>query len=145
MAQRRVFTLEEVDALIPKLAILVERQLERETHIEQSLARLVRLNEGLPRTLEAEHGGPPAVEAQKAELRRLIEVYERGWHDVHALGAVVKDPQLGLVDFYGRVDGRLVWLCWRFGESAVRYYHELDAGFSARKALRPEARTRMLN
>ena len=46
MAQPRVFTLEEVDALIPKLAILVERQLERETHIEQSLARLVRLNEG---------------------------------------------------------------------------------------------------
>lgn len=145
MDQPRVFTLEEVDALIPKLAILVERQLERETHIEQSLARLVRLNEGLPRTLEADHSGPPAVEAQKAELRRLIEVYERGWLDVHALGAVVKDPQLGLVDFYGRVDGRLVWLCWRFGEDAVRYYHELDAGFSARKALRPEARSRMLN
>jgi len=50
-----------------------------------------------------------------------------------------------MVDFYGRIDGRLVWLCWRYGEETLRYFHELDSGYSGRKPLRPEARERLLN
>ncbi len=145
MEQPRVFTVAEVDALIPKLALLVERQLERETRVEQCLARLVREHGGLPASLEFDATDSSNTAAIKGELRELIRVYESGWADVQGLGAVIKDPQLGLVDFYGRVDGRLVWLCWRFGEERVRYYHDLDAGFSARKPLRPEERDRMLN
>jgi hypothetical protein len=81
----------------------------------------------------------------KTELRRRIAHYEDGWRHVQELGAVVKDPQIGLVDFYGRIEGRLVWLCWRYGEESLRYYHELEAGYSGRQPLRPETRARLLN
>jgi hypothetical protein len=58
---------------------------------------------------------------------------------------VVKDPQTGLVDFYGRIDGRTVWLCWRYGEDCVGYYHDLDAGFSGRRPLTADVRRVLLN
>jgi hypothetical protein len=140
MASPRVFSIAEVEALIPTLNALVTRQLERHDELEAGLGQLARAVGGLPRTLSDDPGDAPKVAALKVELRKRIERYENGWADVTALGAVVKDPNVGLVDFYGRVDGRLVWFCWRLGEESLRYYHDLDADFSKRRALRPETR-----
>jgi hypothetical protein len=44
----------------------------------------------------------------------------------------------GLVDFPGEMDGRSVYLCWRLGESAVEYWHELEAGYAGRQPLVPQ-------
>lgn len=145
MPEPRVFTISEVDALIPRLSELVGRQLLRQSEIEQCLAELARLAGGLPRTLDDDASDPEGVAKLKKELRARISRYETGWHDVQELGAVVKDPQIGLLDFYGRIDGRLVWLCWRYGEESLRYYHELESGYAGRRPLRPEARARLLN
>lgn len=145
MKNERVFTIAEVDALIPRLSELIGQQLLRQSEIEQCLAELARLVGGLPRTLEADDADSEPVARTKAELRQRIAHYEDGWRDVQELGAVVKDPQIGLVDFYGRIDGRLVWLCWRYGEESLRYYHELEAGYAGRQPLRPETRARLLN
>ncbi|MCA9591737.1 MAG: DUF2203 domain-containing protein [Myxococcales bacterium] len=145
MSSRRVFTIAEVDALIPELTAIVERQLRRQSEIEECLAELARSCGGLPHALEDEAEDTSAVLRMKADLRQRIAHYEQGWEDVAALGAVLKDPQIGLVDFYGEIEGRRVWLCWRHGEERLRYYHELSAGFSGRVPLRPETRHRLLN
>jgi hypothetical protein len=44
----------------------------------------------------------------------------------------------GLVDFRATRAGRVVYLCWRFPEREVAYWHELEAGFAGRRAIRPE-------
>jgi hypothetical protein len=61
------------------------------------------------------------------------------------MGGVIKDPQTGLVDFYGRVGEKLVWLCWRYGEDSLSHYHDLEAGFAARRPLTAEVRRALLN
>jgi hypothetical protein len=140
----RVFTIEEVEALIPTLAHLVTAQLEQQGDIEQRLAELARLAGGLPRSLDDEPSDGSDVARLKRELRDRIACYEEGWRKVTELGAVIKDPQIGLVDFYGRIDGRLVWLCWKYGEESLGYYHELETGYSGRRPLAP-VRERLLN
>ena len=50
-------------------------------------------------------------------------------------GILLRDPETGLVDFPGEVDGRRIFLCWRLGEPSVAHYHEEHAGFSGRKPL----------
>jgi hypothetical protein len=50
-------------------------------------------------------------------------------------GIEVKDVEAGLVDFRGRLGARTVYLCWRDGEAAIRFYHDLDAGFPGRKPI----------
>lgn len=145
MTLPRVFTPAEVQALIPELAERVGRQLERQRDIEQCFGDLARRAGGLPGSLGPDPGGAPEIEKLKTELRRRIATYDSGWLDVQALGGVVKDPQVGLVDFYGRLEGKLVWLCWHYGEETLRYWHDLDAGFSGRRPLDPDTIARSWN
>lgn len=141
----RVFTIAEVDALIPELSRRIEGQLTLQSEIEQRLGRLVDHLGELPDTIVPNENEPKAVYSLKCELADQIGKYEAGWREIQSMGAVVKDPQSGLLDFYGRIEGRLVWLCWKFGEERLGYYHELDAGFAGRRALGAELRDRLLN
>jgi len=53
--------------------------------------------------------------------------------DLNAMGAVLKDPMTGLIDFYTWHDGELVFLCWRHGEETINYWHGLEDGFQGRR------------
>jgi hypothetical protein len=120
------------------------RATEIEARIEKIGAMLPRKSGGGVR-LEPSPDDDDEVRAKKLEVLAEIKAYEEGWKDVQKLGLVVKDPRTGLCDFYGRIDGRIVCLCWRYGESAVEHYHEVDAGFAGRKPIGAEIRQRLLN
>ncbi len=145
MPEQEEFTLEEVNAKLPELRAMVGEQLSRRATIQERLTSLGELTEEIPDDFAAQPGDAPAVSALKAELAILVAAYHRGWQAVESTGAVVKDPQVGLVDFYGRVDGKLVWLCWKYGEDEVAFYHALDEGFSGRKPIGQSLRQRLLN
>ncbi len=140
-----VFTLEAVNALVPRLRALVGQQMERRADIEGRLERLTDLMGQSPETIQVDDLDPPDVRVLKRELVERIDAYRRGWREIEDMGAVLKDPRTGLVDFYGRVDGKLVWLCWKYGEEAVSHYHSLDEGFVGRRAIEPTMRQRHLN
>jgi hypothetical protein len=53
------------------------------------------------------------------------------------MGVAVKDLDIGLCDFLGRLDGRDVWLCWQLGEKRVAYWHDLNSGYAGRQPLEP--------
>jgi len=54
---------------------------------------------------------------------------------VNALGCLVKDVEMGLVDFYATVDGEPAFLCWQFGERAISHWHGLEEGYAGRKPI----------
>jgi hypothetical protein len=142
---QRIFTIEEIDALIPELSHRVGVQLALGVEIEGLVRRLARETGKPVESLEPDPSEGPQLGNLRSRVREFIERYEKGWRDIQGLGAVVKDTSLGLLDFYGRIEGRLVWLCWRYGETNLAYYHELDTGFSGRRAIGVEARNRVLN
>jgi len=131
--------------MLPQLSQLVAEQLLEQSAIEQGLGELTRLTGSSPTTLKPAPGDPPEVERLKRDLRQRISRYEARWRKVQSWGGVVKDPRAGLVDFYGRIEGKLVWLCWRYGEESVDYYHDLDSGYAGRRPLTPEVRRTLLN
>ena len=70
------------------------------------------------------------------ELLPQFERIQAAVAAIDAMGIVLKDPDAGLVDFLNRrPDGREVYLCWRYGEKEVGFWHELNAGFAGRKSL----------
>jgi hypothetical protein len=145
MASTRLFTLEEANALLPTLGELVGRQMLRRSEIEEGLRKLAQAAGHVPRDLRVSDDDSTQVRRLKSELLEHIASYERGWQEVTALGAVVKDTQSGLVDFCGRLDGRTVFFCWRYGEDHIGFFHELDDGFGGRKPLDAAARQSLLN
>jgi hypothetical protein len=140
-----VFTLEEVNSLLTRLKPLMARQMDRRTEIEGKLERLAELLGTLPETIEVDEADPSHVRELKRDLVDRVEKYQSCWREIEALGAVLKDPGAGLVDFYGHVDGKAVWLCWKFGEEAVAHYHDLDEGFAGRRPIEATLRHRHLN
>ena len=121
--------------------------LERRFSPDQANTELEELRERLPRLRDARHalirasvritdavaadgGGVAGIdwfEAQQSLKTDVVYLAERG--------ILLRDPETGLVDFPGEVDGRSVFLCWRLGEDEVAWYHEEQAGFSSRKPL----------
>ena len=140
-----VFTLEAIDALLPELKARMSAQMERRADIEDRLERLGKLLGATPDSIELEEADAPEVRDLKADLAARVERYQSAWREIEDLGAVLKDPRTGLLDFYGRVDGKLVWLCWKYGEDAVTHYHGLDEGFAGRKPIEAMLRRRHLN
>jgi hypothetical protein len=140
-----VLTLEAVNALLPRLNALMSTQMDRRSEIERRLERLAKLLGAVPNTIEVEDSDSPPVRELKVELVEEVERYQLGWSEIEEMGAVLKDARSGLVDFYGLIDGKLVWLCWKYGEEGVTHYHSLDEGFSGRKPIHASARHRHLN
>jgi hypothetical protein len=140
-----VFTLEEVNALLPRLKTMVAEQMGRRSEIEGRLEQLAALLGSLPDTIEPSDEDSPQLRELKRDLLDRVDAYQSAWREIEDLGAVLKDARVGLLDFYGEVDGKRVWLCWKFGEDAVTHYHQLHEGFSGRKPIVAAMRQRHLN
>lgn len=138
MAGKRIFGLDQVNKLVPRLNLVVGEQLQRRAEIEAQLKDLARVLGAPPSDLAPAPGDSDDVRARKVALGETVRAYEDGWTAVEEMGGELKDPRTGLVDFHGRVGGQIVWLCWKYGETQIAHYHALDEGFSGRKPI-PEA------
>jgi hypothetical protein len=81
----------------------------------------------------------PSVRAEELQrdAQRLAQDIQGFVDELRDLGVEFKGYDMGLVDFPCELDGRLVYLCWKLGEDAVKYWHEVDAGYAGRRPLEP--------
>jgi hypothetical protein len=56
-------------------------------------------------------------------------------HKIQDMEIEVKDLSIGLIDFVGLRDGREVYLCWKYGEDSIQFWHEIDDGFQGRQLI----------
>lgn len=73
----------------------------------------------------------------RLERNRLEEAVQGALERIHSTGCLVKDLDVGLLDFPSRLNDEEVYLCWRLGEDRIRFYHRQDEGFSGRKPIDP--------
>ena len=73
----------------------------------------------------------------RLERNRFEAAVQRTVEQIHATGCIVKDLDVGLLDFPSRINNEEVYLCWRLGEDRIRFYHRQDEGFSGRKPIDP--------
>jgi hypothetical protein len=79
----------------------------------------------------AGNGGNSALSKLLPDFDRLDALL----HKIQDMGIEVKDLTTGLIDFVGLRDGREVYLCWKYGEDNIQFWHEIDAGFSGRQLI----------
>lgn len=130
----RYFSRDEVEVLIPVLTKVMGDVMTAQAEAAEARERL----RGEQRRLAMTGGGVldrtlwrEGQRRLEAETRRI----ERGVDEITKLGGVIKDPGTGLVDFAHRREGRVVNLCWKYGEKVIGYWHGLDEGYAARKPL----------
>src|ERR1039458_1527765 len=132
MARR--FTLAEAQSLIPEVSRLLREAVSLKGAYQ---AAQEAVQTGTQRI--ALMGGVmvdrnQAIDARKrrdtsaAKLRSAIE-------QVQAVGCVLKDLDIGLIDFPTLFRGEEVCLCWKLGEPQIEFWHGVDEGFRGRKAI----------
>ena len=135
----RIYTPREASTLVPKLS----RAFDEVDEIRQRLKTI----KGKIDVLEMIWGDEvqAATNPDHKEHQHYLEEMEQAKKDYDAAGrriaefeAVVKSIDQGLVDFYGVIDSRLVFLCWRRGEKTIEYFHHLEDGFQGRQPIPAE-------
>ncbi len=125
----KVFTLEEAEALLPHLSVLLNR-LRTTAHEIRTLEVEIDLEE-----LLQEDGDTSKVDSRVEVYNRKVAEFNEGADQVHAPGCFLKDVENGLIDFYSVREGKGVYLCWKLGEDRIRFWHEVNKGFGSREEL----------
>src|SRR5215467_4591865 len=130
----RYFEPAEVDTLIPTLTRVMASIMRAN---EQATAITGRLEAERERIGQAGGGviDRAAWKTDMEQVTRLTEAVKGGLAEIMGMGGTIKDLALGLVDFPHRRQGRVVNLCWKYGETSVSHWHGLDEGFANRKPL----------
>jgi len=79
----------------------------------------------------AGNGGHPELSRMVPAFDRLDELI----HKIQDLGVLIKDINTGLLDFPALRNGREVYLCWKYGEENIAFWHEVEAGFAGRQSV----------
>jgi hypothetical protein len=79
----------------------------------------------------AGNGGNPKLSKLLTDFDRLDFLL----HQSQDMGIQIKDLMIGLIDFVALRDGRDVYLCWKYGEDSIQFWHEVEAGFSGRQLI----------
>jgi hypothetical protein len=74
---------------------------------------------------------------KRAEHQTLAEVMKTNLEKILSTGCLIKDLEIGLLDFPAVINNEEVYLCWKLGEDRIRYYHRQDEGYAGRKPLDP--------
>ena len=129
---RRLFSVEEANALIPRLTESFEALARLRGQAESARASLQQLE-----TRGRSNGKDLGTEIRdrQDEIARLSRTAQAAVEGIAGLGCEVKDAESGLVDFPSDRSGRTVYLCWKLGETAIRFWHELSTGFAGRQPL----------
>ena|SRR3989338_2250815 len=88
--------------------------------------------------LEASLVTPGTFENYVILKQKLNSSVTKLYHDIEDLentGVVIKSIDDGLLDFPSQRFDDEVWLCWKYGETEIKFWHEKDSGFNGRKPI----------
>jgi hypothetical protein len=130
---RKLFTVEQANAVLPLVRSITQDLVQLSREVMERRERLAVLTAGRSTTPGDPYSEELAqieeeLEKESAQLREYVE-------ELRELGVEPKSGPEGLIDFPSMMDDRLVFLCWKLGESEVTFWHELDAGFRGRQSL----------
>jgi hypothetical protein len=129
----KVFSVEQANALLPLVRAITTDLVELSREVIDRRQRLALLTAGR----QSNHRDPYSEELAQIdeELEKDTTRLQGYVQELRELGVEPKSGPEGLVDFPCQMDGRIVFLCWKLGETEVLHWHELESGFGGRQPL----------
>jgi hypothetical protein len=135
----RYFTLPQAERLLPEVErylrdALFHRSEAQRAHQElEDTSDRIRMSGGM-------RVNPGRQIAVRARRDSSIAALKDSLEQIEEAGALIKDLDIGLIDFLSRFQDRDVCLCWKLGESGIGFWHSVDEGFQGRKPIDQEFR-----
>ena len=71
----------------------------------------------------------------KRKFNSSITKFYQSIEDLENTGVSLKGLDEGLLDFPAKRFDEEIWLCWKEGETEIKFWHEKDTGFMGRKPI----------
>ncbi len=129
----RTFTHAEAQALLPRVRELMETAVTSRVNVERVLKELHSIE--ADRTRENALSLARTLREKRGELGTYIHDLQMLVDEVQEIGCLIKGFDPVLVDFPTLHQGRIVLLCWKFGEPSISYWHETSGNFYTRQPI----------
>ena len=130
----RYFKLSECEPLLVEIERALREALFHKSEYQKADSKL---NESM-RHIRASGGArvhPGAHLALRARRDTSAAALKSALAHIERTGAMVKDLDIGLIDFLSIYRGREVCLCWKLGEDRICFWHGTEEGFRGRKPI----------
>lgn len=131
---KRFFTLQEAQALLPQVEGLLQEAVAGKAQADEIGRDIERTT-----TRIAAAGGmeinPAKFARQKAARGEAVERVRRTLENIQEMGVLVKDLDVGLIDFPAMRGSEEVYLCWKLGEGPIAWWHRVEDGFAGRRPI----------
>jgi len=120
----RLFDVEEAERMLPLVRTIVRGMMDDFAERRERL-----------RELAAFRSRGEDEEPVRHEIDLLTEKLVEAAEELADLGIECKGVEQGLVDFPSERDGEVVYLCWRYGEERIEWWHPVEAGYAGRRPI----------
>ncbi len=121
------FTANEANQILPEVIKKFENALKKKNEVSK-------LEQKLQVILETADKLDEYIPIKQKLNTALTQFYESS-EILEKTGVVIKSIDQGLLDFPSKKFDEDVWLCWKYGETEIKFWHEKDSGFMSRKPI----------
>ncbi len=128
----RYFTIDQAERVLPEVERLLRDALFHKAEGQKAHQELQQAKQRIQMAggVRVDHGKHLAM---RARLDQATKGLKQALDEISELGAFVKDLDIGLIDFLTLYQDREVYLCWKFGEDRIAFWHAIEDGFRGRK------------
>ncbi len=130
----RFFTLQQAEKLLPDVDSAIREAIALKADYESCEGEWQNFTERV-----AVMGGVRVDRAALLEHKKrrdeAVLALKEAIEKIQGFGCLVKDLDIGLIDFPTLFEGHEVYLCWKLGEAGIRFWHGVDEGFRGRKPI----------
>ena len=130
----RFFTIHQAERLLPEVESTIREAIAAKSGYEQAEEEMQNFSRRIMMLggVQVDH---TKVLAYRDRRESSALVLKASMEKIEEIGCLVKDLDIGLIDFPTLLHGEEVYLCWKLGESGIHYWHGVHEGFQGRKAI----------
>jgi len=121
------FTVNEANKILPKV-------IEKFNYTKKLKDEIIRAEQELSTNVSAINSLAEYA-TLKQKLNSAVSKFYQSIEDLESTGVMLKGLEQGLLDFPARRFNEEIWLCWKEGETEIKFWHEKDTGFMGRKPI----------
>ena len=130
----RFFTLKQAEALLRDVESAIREAVELKAEF-QSAENEMQASTQRIMVMGGTFVDRDRVALQKSRRNSSATKLKESIEQIHSFGCLIKDLDMGLVDFPTQYRGEEVYLCWKLGEDSIQFWHGLTEGFQGRKRI----------
>lgn len=122
---KKYFTIEQAERLVPRIERIMKRVVKQNKALE--LLSSIEIE-----VYDDDYDNLKRITKTNKKFHKLSYEFYLNLEKLEDMGCIVKDLELGIIDFHYEFQGRDIFLCWKLGEKTIKFWHETDTDYMGR-------------